>query len=174
MNSLIFAVVTSLVLTLTIHYSFSMVENNRVISHEKLVYAQSNSNGTNEGNTQQDVLNNTSKSSSNDSSTESKSGNFVGAGDGIHNAEGVAKIISLQDGNEVLRLEDLKSTNGPDLYVYIATDKQASDFVDLGRLKGNIGNQNYNIPQGTDLNKYNTVLIWCKQFSVLFGSANLS
>jgi hypothetical protein len=58
--------------------------------------------------------------------------------------------------------------------VYLSVDKEASDFVDLGRLKGNIGNQNYDIPAGTDLSKYDTVLIWCKQFSVLFGSAELA
>jgi len=52
--------------------------------------------------------------------------------------------------------------------------KDTSDIVNLGRLKGNIGNQNYEIPTGTDLSKYNTVLIWCKAFSTLFGSAKLS
>jgi electron transfer DM13 len=100
-------------------------------------------------------------------------GNFAGASDGIHNAEGVAKVVYLKDGNNVLRLEDLKATNGPDLHVYLATDNHASDFVDLGRLKANIGSQNYDIPEGTDLSKYSTVLVWCKQFSVLFGSAEL-
>jgi hypothetical protein len=45
--------------------------------------------------------------------------------------------------------------------------------VNLGRLKANIGNQNYEVPEGTDLTKYGTVLIWCKAFSVLFGSADL-
>jgi Electron transfer DM13 len=102
------------------------------------------------------------------------SGNFIGVNDGIHNAEGVAKVIALDDGTSVLRLENFKATNGPDLYVYLATDKGASDIVNLGRLKGNIGNQNYPIPDGTDLTKYNTVLIWCKAFSVLFGSAQLA
>jgi hypothetical protein len=101
------------------------------------------------------------------------SGNFIGVNDGIHNAEGVAKVIVLDDGTNVLRLENFKATNGPDLYVYLATDRSASDIVNLGRLKGNIGNQNYPIPAGTDLAKYNTVLIWCKAFSVLFGSAQL-
>ena len=67
-----------------------------------------------------------------------------------------------------------QSTNGPDLYVYLATDKGASDIVNLGRLKGNIGNQNYPIPDGTDLTRYNTVLIWFKPFSGPFGSAQLS
>lgn len=100
------------------------------------------------------------------------SGNFIGVYDGIHNAEGVAKVIAL-DGTNVLRLENFKATNGPDLYVYLATDRSGSDIVNLGRLKGNIGNQNYPIPAGTDLAKYNTVLIWCKAFSVLFGSAQL-
>lgn len=101
-------------------------------------------------------------------------GNFVGVNDGIHNAEGVAKVIPLDDGSRVLRFEDFKSTNGPDLYVYLATDKDATDFVSLGPLKANIGNQNYEIPDGVDLEKYNTTLVWCKQFSVLFGSADLA
>lgn len=98
---------------------------------------------------------------------------FVGVNDGIHNAEGQAKIIPISDDDGILRLENLKVTNGPDLYVYLSTDKSASDFVNLGKLKANNGNQNYNIPSETDLSKYNTVLIWCKAFSVLFGSAEL-
>ena len=93
-------------------------------------------------------------------------GKFIGVNDGIHNAEGVAKVIALDDGTSILRLENFKATNGPDLYVYLARDKSASDIVNLGRLKGNIGNQNYPIPAGTDLTRYNTALIWCKAFSV--------
>jgi Electron transfer DM13 len=100
-------------------------------------------------------------------------GTFVGVNDGIHNAEGLAKVIPIDDGSMILRLENFKATNGPDLYVYLSTDNSASDFVDLGKLKGNIGNQNYNIPEGTDFSRYHTVLIWCKAFSVLFGSAQL-
>ena len=100
------------------------------------------------------------------------SGSFIGAGDGIHDAKGVATVIPI-DGVNVLRLSDFQSTNGPDLYVYLANDNQASDFVSLGRLKANIGNQNYEIPSETDLAKYDRVLIWCQQFSVLFGSAQL-
>jgi Electron transfer DM13 len=103
-----------------------------------------------------------------------RTGSFVGVGDGIHNAEGEAKIISFQDGDKnILRLENLRVTNGPDLYVYLATDKTTSDFVNVGKLKANNGNQNYEIPAGTDLTKYDTVLIWCRPFSVLFGSAEL-
>ena len=71
----------------------------------------------------------------------------------LHNAQGVAKVIPIEGGGNVLRLEDLVVTNGPDLYVYLSTDKSASDFVNLGKLKGNIRNQNYQIPEGTDMNK---------------------
>ena len=100
-------------------------------------------------------------------------GTFIGVGDGIHDAQGDAYTIPLEDGSNVLRLENFKSTNGPDLFVYLATDDNASDFVNLGELKANKGNQNYEIPEGTDLTKYNKVLIWCKAFSVLFGSAEV-
>lgn len=101
------------------------------------------------------------------------SGTFVGVGDGIHSAQGTAKVLSLDD-SALLRLEDFKATNGPDLHVYLATDEKATDYVDLGPLKANIGNQNYKIPEGIDLTKYDTALVWCKQFSVLFGHATLS
>jgi hypothetical protein len=101
------------------------------------------------------------------------SGQFIGIGDGIHNAEGVAKEISLEDGRKFIRFENFKVTNGPNLFVYLATDKSASDFVNIGQLKANNGNQNYEVPDGTDLTKYDTVLVWCKAFSVLFGSAEL-
>ena len=60
-------------------------------------------------------------------------GSFVGVGDGIHESQDIAKVISI--GVNVLRLEDLVVTNGPDLFVYLSTDKSASDFMNLGRLK---------------------------------------
>jgi hypothetical protein len=116
-------------------------------------------NTTSTANTRQDTL---------------RTGSFVGVGDGIHNAEGIAKVVPLEDGSNILRLENLHVTNGPDLYVYLATDKSASDFVSLGKLKANNGNQNYDIPSQTDLTKYENVLIWCRPFSVLFGSAELA
>ncbi len=105
-------------------------------------------------------------------------GSFVGAGDGVHNAEGVARILAVNDGNmehRVLRLENFKSTNGPDLYVYLSKDSRSIDdgYIELAELKGNIGNQNYNIPDDVNLEEYSHVLIWCKQFSVLFGYADL-
>src|SRR5262249_12808450 len=101
------------------------------------------------------------------------SGIFTGVHDGFHNAEGNVKVVSLTDGNKILRLENFKSTNGPNVHVYLSTDKRATDYVDLGKLKANNGDQNYNIPAGTDITKHNIVLIWCKDFSVLFGSAAL-
>ncbi|MGI0051860.1 MAG: DM13 domain-containing protein [Nitrososphaeraceae archaeon] len=101
-------------------------------------------------------------------------GDFMGVNDGIHNAEGYAKILTLSDGSQILRLEDFRSTNGPDVHLYLSTDKQANNFIDLGRLKANNGDQNYQIPIDTDFNKYKYVLIWCQPFSVLFGSAQLS
>jgi len=98
-------------------------------------------------------------------------GNFVDA-DSFHKASGKAKIIS--DSNKMyLRFEDFKVTNGPDLYVYLSTDTNANDFVNLGRIKGNIGDQNYEISLEEDLEKYNNVLIWCQRFGVLFGSSEL-
>lgn len=100
---------------------------------------------------------------------KSISGSFAGVGDGVHEAQGM--VLATES---TLRLEEFHSTNGPDLHVYLATDDKATEFVDLGKLKANNGNQNYEIPSGTDLTKYNTVLIWCKQFSVLFGSAALA
>lgn len=108
------------------------------------------------------------------STNSSMTGTFEGIGDGFHKVDGVANVIRLGSGAEILRLENFKATNGPDLYVYLSTDKSASDIVNVGRLKGNVGNQNYEIPAGTDLSKYNTVLIWCRAFSFLFGSAQLS
>ena len=89
-----------------------------------------------------------------------------------HDVSGKASIIE-SEGKKVLRFEDLDTINGPDLYIYLATDSSASDFVNLGKIKATKGNVNYEIPLGTDLEKYDTVLIWCKQFSVLFSYAEL-
>ncbi len=128
----------------------------------------------NEFSKQNDTVNENMNESTVTNNTMALMGNFIDAGDGFHKAEGIAKVINLADGRTFLRLENLKTTNGPDLYVYLSLGNDASDIVNLGRLKGNIGNQNYEIPAGTDLSKYNTILIWCKAFSTLFGSAKLS
>ncbi len=61
--------------------------------------------------------------------------------------------------------------SSPNVYVYLSTDKHATDYVDLGKLKANNGNQNYNVSAGTDITKHNIVLICCKDLSVLFRRA---
>lgn len=97
----------------------------------------------------------------------------------------VGEAVVLNDGSEqrFLRFEDDFATdNGPDLNVYLVADVTADgeagtfddDFVDLGDLKGNIGAQNYEIPVGVDLDRYNTVVIWCVRFGVAFGAADLA
>lgn len=101
------------------------------------------------------------------------SGEFAGVNDGVHNAEGSASVFSVGADMTVLRLENFAATNGPALKVYLSADKNASDYVSLGSLKANRGNQNYEIPSGIDLERYNKVLIWCEPFRVLFGSAEI-
>ncbi len=108
-----------------------------------------------------------------------KQGTFQDA-DAIHQGSGKALIYQLEDGSYLLRLEDFKVTNGPDLMVYLVKNsnvRKASDvtdgYISLGDLKGNIGNQNYIIPVGTDIAKYNSAVIWCELFGVLFSPATL-
>ena len=74
-----------------------------------------------------------------------------------------------------LRFESFATDNGPDLNVYLVNSSAGgvSDFIDLGNLKGNIGDQNYEIAPGVDLSTYDTVVIWCVRFSVAFGDATL-
>lgn len=99
-------------------------------------------------------------------------GNFVNADD-FHTAEGIAKIVA-SGGERVLTFQSFQARNGPDLFVYLASDRDVSKgFVDLGRLKGNIGDQNYHIPADTDLSKYKVAVIWCRAFSVPFGYSDL-
>ena len=105
-------------------------------------------------------------------------GTFV---DRDHPTSGTARVIELEDGSLLLRLEDFATDNGPALQVYLSTAPTDAghgafddDFVHLGALKGNIGNQNYDIPAGTDLDTYTTVVIWCDPFNVAFGAAALA
>lgn len=108
-------------------------------------------------------------------------GRFVDA-DAIHKGSGQATIYELPDGMHVVRFEDFRTTNGPALVVYLAkhpSPTEASDvndggYIRLGKLKGNVGNQNYPIPAGTDLGDYNSVVIWCELFGVLFSPAALN
>ncbi len=107
-----------------------------------------------------------------------KQGVFKDA-DAIHQGSGKALLYQLDD-SLLLRLENFKVTNGPDLMVYLVKNSnvtQAShvtnDFINLGKLKGNIGNQNYIIPAGTDVSQYHSAVIWCELFGVLFSPATL-
>jgi hypothetical protein len=98
-----------------------------------------------------------------------------------HPSSGTAIVIT--DGSQTfLRFEDFETDNGPDLFVYLVAGATADagegvfddDFVDLGRLKGNIGAQNYEVPPDVDLSRYRTVVVWCRRFSTAFGAADLA
>ncbi|MGI9232072.1 MAG: DM13 domain-containing protein [Woeseiaceae bacterium] len=109
------------------------------------------------------------------------SGQFVDA-DAIHKGSGQATLYALSEGRHLVRFEDFRTTNGPALVVYLAkhpSPTQASHvedggFVSLGKLKGNVGNQNYPVPDGVDIAQFNSVVIWCELFGVLFSPAALS
>ena len=106
--------------------------------------------------------------------TTLSAGEFAGADD-FHQGSGTATIYELEDGSRVLRLEDFEVTNGPDLHVFLTPgDGNMDRYVDLGSLKGNIGDQNYEIPAEVDVNELDAVIIYCVPFSVLFASASLS
>jgi hypothetical protein len=103
----------------------------------------------------------------------------------LHNADktgsGTVTLYQLADGKRVLRLTDFAVDNGPDLHVRLIAAKDAkntasvakTDHVELGKLKGNKGSQNYNVPASVDLSKYKVVSIWCNRFSVNFAAAPL-
>lgn len=98
------------------------------------------------------------------------SGDFVGTPG--HDVFGTAKIVNINN-QKILQLENFESINGPDLYVYLSVDNSNQDFVNLGLLKGNIGNQSYIVDGSVNLDKYDNVLIWCEKFGILFGSSSL-
>ena len=103
----------------------------------------------------------------------------------FHKAEkagkGTATVYQLADGKRVLRLSDFETDNGPDLHVRLIAADDAkntasvakTDHVELGKLKGNKGSQNYDVPENADLSKYKVVSIWCNRFSVNFAAAPL-
>ncbi len=108
------------------------------------------------------------------------SGVFSGA-DALHKGSGTATIFALPEGGNLLRLEDLDVTNGPDLRIVLVAnpDPQNSadvkvEFLDIEALKGNIGNQNYEIPPEVDISAYGSVAVWCRAFGVLFAAAPLN
>jgi hypothetical protein len=89
-----------------------------------------------------------------------------------HDVSGKALLIE-QNGQYTLRFENFETINGPDVDIYLSSDLGDTDFVNLGDLKATKGNVNYAVPAGTDVTKYNKVLVWCKAFSVLFSYAEL-
>ena len=93
-----------------------------------------------------------------------------------HPTSGNAIVLGDGTGQRFLRFEEFKTDNGPDVNVYLVNSSAGGvdDFIDLGDLKGNIGDQNYEIPPEADLDVYDTVLIWCVRFSSPFGEATLA
>jgi hypothetical protein len=101
----------------------------------------------------------------------------------VHQTSGRATIYQESDGKLVLRLTNFKTSNGPDVHVILIAAKDAEDDanflkndtarVELGKIKGNEGDQNYTIPTGTDLTKFQTVSIYCERFNANFGAAPL-
>jgi len=98
-----------------------------------------------------------------------------------HGGSGTATVYRLEDGSHVLRLTDLNVENGPDLYVYAVAAPDAHDevtvfdagFVNLGMLKGNVGNQTYALPEDFDPEVHRSVSVWCQRFSSNFATAPL-
>ncbi|MEK6780356.1 MAG: DM13 domain-containing protein [Bacteroidota bacterium] len=98
-----------------------------------------------------------------------KSGALVGVG---HTVSGTAAIYD-SAGRKTVLLDPYSSQNGPDLKVYLSKDAGASSYISLGKLKSTNGKQSYEIPGDPDVTDYNYVLVWCEQFSVIFGKAEL-
>ncbi|HVE92332.1 MAG TPA: DM13 domain-containing protein [Actinomycetota bacterium] len=92
-----------------------------------------------------------------------------------HQSKGRAVVVPGDGGSRTLRFEDFSTDNGPDLRVYLsATTDYDADFVELGRLKGNKGAQNYDLPGSVDLSRHRYAVVWCKRFSVGFAVAELA
>jgi hypothetical protein len=96
-------------------------------------------------------------------------GNFVS---GDHTTSGKATIVKTVDNKLFLNIENLKTDAGPDLHIYLSPDKTAKSFIDVKTAPAN-GTYALELDPSTDFNKNKFVLIWCKSFSVLFGSAEL-
>lgn len=112
-----------------------------------------------------------------DTAQVAKEGDFKDA-DNFHKGSGEAKILTSSSWS-ILRLEDFNVTNGPALVVLLSTNANPTtsddlgEYVKLGSLKGNMGNQNYDIPANVDISKYNSVVIYCEPFHVVFSVASL-
>ena len=113
--------------------------------------------------------------------TTLKTGDFRDA-DASHRGEGKATLFESASGSRTLAFENFTVTNGPDLEVWlvkavdpqISADVTASEWISLGTLKGNIGDQTYPLPADVDPADYGSVVIWCEQFGVLFAVASLN
>ena len=100
----------------------------------------------------------------------------------FHPTEGTATIYHEGDGSRLLRLTSFKTSNGPDVHIYMVAAADAVDspsvpqagYIDLGLMKGNIGDQNYALGPDVDLTNYRSVSVWCKRFSYNFGTAPLN
>ncbi len=103
--------------------------------------------------------------------TQTLAGEFEDA-DFIHKTSGTATVTIGE--KTTLDFADFETLNGPDLFVYLSADKSNRDFVEIGTLDKFKGDQTYDVPNSVDIVKYHNVLIWCKAFGVLFGSAELS
>ncbi|MBX9906517.1 DM13 domain-containing protein [Patescibacteria group bacterium] len=90
-----------------------------------------------------------------------------------HPASGTVRIIKTDSG-DVVRYENFKTLNGPDLYVYLAKDLDAKEYISLGELRATEGNVNYEVPSDINTEEYRYAMVWCKQFGVLFNYADLS
>lgn len=90
-----------------------------------------------------------------------------------HPAEGVARVIETTEGI-IVRFENFKTINGPNLHVYLSKDLEAKDFVDLGPIRGTSGDINYTVPDTVNISEYKYVLHWCVPFRVLFNSAEIN
>lgn len=99
-----------------------------------------------------------------------RTGTFTGNRN--YSVTGSVKLYEYQ-GKRYIRFENFVSSNGPDLKVYIATSTTASQFVNIGDLKSISGTQTYLVNNPPDFTQFNKVLIWCQQFSALFGSATI-
>jgi hypothetical protein len=94
-----------------------------------------------------------------------------------HETSGTASVVELPDGTRKLTLTSFQTDAGPDLFVYLVAGgdpENVGDHQSLGSLKGNKGNQQYDVRPTIDLAKYDTVVIWCRAFSVAFGAADLA
>ena len=90
----------------------------------------------------------------------------------VHPTSGTVRVYEDKDKNRTLVFENFKTDSGPDLRIYLAEDKSVTNFIQVTNIVKN-GNSFVTIPMNANLQKQNHVLIWCKQFSVLFGSAKL-